>query len=236
MNLKKNWAKHLLMLMILGIFGILAAGSTIDAYGKGMKAYQAGDYAKAKKIWSESPDVKNANSNDSIEALWYLGEIYQQEGDEEKALECKAKAYNATVGSNYTLNKIQEKKADLWEKMSTDSLIASAQKKQAAEKAVKKAAGTWSMFRCQYDGKKYDTGKLKAYPTKIVLNENGTGTMYWEGANNVNFNWSSDNGYMSFSGTDLNIKMNKQGYIVCACAAIKWDNFGIIWADFFFEK
>ena len=101
---------------------------------------------------------------------------------------------------------------------------------------IKNSSGTWSMFRCQYNGKKYDIGELKSYPKKIVLNEDGTGIMYWEGAKNVNFNWSSDNGYMSFSGTELNIQLNSQGYIVCSCAAIKWDNFGIIWADFFFQK
>lgn len=98
MNLKKNLGRHLIMLAVLGVFGLLAAGSTIDAYGKGMKAYQAGDYAKAKKIWSESSDVKSLNNTDYIEAAWYLGEIYQKEGDEEAALDMENKGIQQSCG------------------------------------------------------------------------------------------------------------------------------------------
>lgn len=238
MNLKKNLGRHLIMLAVLGVFGLLAAGSTIDAYGKGMKAYQAGDYAKAKKIWSESSDVKSLNNTDYIEAAWYLGEIYQKEGDEEAALEWKTKAYNRAVGDTYSAEKFRNEKSATYEIMLADSLIKTALAKQKAEQVKRQFVGTWNLYACQYNGKRYDTSNLRTRPKKIVLNENGTGTIYWDYAKDNDFTWSANGGSISFSGINGNgqtLGINNQGYIVLKSIGIKYD-LGFIYADYFFTK
>ena len=236
MNLKKNLGRHLIMLAVLGVFGLFAAGSTIDAYGKGMKAYQAGDYAKAKKIWSESPDVKSLNNRDYIEAAWYLGEIYQKEGNEEAALEWKTKAYNAVVGSDYNTSRFKADKAETYEAMLSDSLIKTVLAKQKAEQVKQNFVGTWRLLQCQHDGSKYEVSRLQHYPKRIVLNENGTGTIYWEYAKDTDFTWSADGGSISFSVGSMPMVVNKSGYIVLRATVMTKNLRGILLCDFFFGK
>ncbi len=246
MNLKKNWIKHLLMVPILAIFGFLTVGSMDSNSVKGLKLYKEQKYEKAKKVWLNDDDVKTPSITkaDSIAACWYLGEIFEKEGNEDKALNYKIKAYNETVKwiGNPWFSTFQEKYPGLYETMVDDNLIYKAKQKQEEERLAQEAenlkhniTGKWKVFSCKYDEKEYAMSNLRSYPKSIELNENGSGTIYWEMAKDVNFNWTIDGNRVIFSGTSLKLGYNNQGYIVCITPAIK-HNLGIIYADFFFNK
>lgn len=229
MNLKKHWAKHFVTLVILVIFGFLASGS-LDDTKDGMKAYKSGNYQKAKKIWSNSSDLSYLSKPEEIEACWYLGELYQQDGDEENALKYKVRAYNAAVDS-FTSREFQEKDSELYSTMCSDSLILQAIRRQQAEKYV----GTWTLQYTHHNGQSYSTSNLRTYPKSVVLNENGTGTIYFVNAKNNDFSWSVSNGQLILTGTNFNFGMNSQGFIYLTCPVIK-QNLGITYADFLFKK
>lgn len=100
---------------------------------------------------------------------------------------------------------------------------------------MKKYVGTWWRCACHNNGSSYDVGKLYNKPTKVVLQENGTGVMYWDMAKDSNFNWTVHNGKLSISGTALDFGINKSGYMVCQCAAMT-NRMDIWWFTFFFSK
>lgn len=97
MNLRKNWGKHLLMLCLLAVFGVLAGGSLetkseIDE--KGLKLYKKGEYEKALKMFEnghlEKPSAVSGIGNDIVIG-WYRGCILEQKGNKEEAIEWKSK-------------------------------------------------------------------------------------------------------------------------------------------------
>ncbi len=246
MNLKKHWNKHALTIIIIGFFAFLAAGSTISAPEKTVKAFKEGDYAKAKKIGEASPDVKSVNDMVSAEARWYLGEIYYKEGDVEKALESKIKAYNYVMGSSSKQERCFKDNPDFYYRMINDPQIneqlaiqEKEQKKRAAAEVKKQYVGTWSFYTVNKDGKSYNRSNLLRYPKQVVFKENGTGyvnTPTTSGADShSDFTWDLVDGKLSTSLSGMKLGMNKSGYIVCSWSAIKYD-MGLERVDIFFTK
>ncbi len=237
---RKNLCKHVGTLIILGVFAFLAAGSLLDSpREKGEKAYKAGKYEKARKIWENLSDVTNPKYVWDAEACWYLGEICYQDGDIDKASEYKTKAWN------YYAEKGEINK-DLYSRIKNDPQmkeILAKQEKENREKAAleagKQFVGTWSFYTVNKDGKSYSKSNLLRYPQKVVFKENGTGYVNTPTASgsdsHSDFTWSLVDGQLSTSLSGMKLAMNKSGYIVCRCNAIK-NNMGFELVDIFFTK
>ncbi|SFI39987.1 Lipocalin-like domain-containing protein [Treponema bryantii] len=247
MNLKKHCGKHVLTIVIFGVFAFLAGGSTYDAQGKTIKAFKEGDYNKVKKIGEGSSDIKKPTTMSDAEACWYLGEVWFMEGDEEKALDYKIKAYNTIIGDYFKNESVQKNNPDFYNRMINDSQIKKILAKQEKEKQEKAAAeakkgivGTWSFYTINKDGKSYSKSNLKRYPQQVVFKENGTGYVntptYPDGADDhSNFTWSYQNGELTTSLTAMRVGMNEEGYVWCNCSAIT-KNMGLERVFVFFKK
>lgn len=248
MNQKKHWGKHMLTIMILGVLAFLAAGSSIrDHAKKGMKAYKAGDYEKAKKLWEKSSHITDPDYYTYAEACWFLGEIYYDEGNEEKALEYKIKAYNYLLEDDFRIKEAKKMESGVYDKMMSDPQIRKKlaqqekeRKERAAAEAKKQFVGTWSFYTINKDGKSYSKSNLIRYPQQVVFKENGTGYVntptYPDGADDhSNFTWSYQNGELTTSLTAMRVGMNEEGYVWCNSSAIT-KNMGLERVFVFFKK
>lgn len=241
---KTKWSKHILMFTLLVFFGLLASGSMEDDNKKVIKQYEKGNYEKAKEIAEGNSYFTNVINEYDIIACYYVGLIYENEGNEEKALKYKIPAYNKVLDSRYA-DRVDAIVPKLSSRIYFDSQLkqqlAKQEKEQAAKaaaEALKKFIGVWKFYTVNKDGKSYNKANLLRYPKVIVLREDGTGYINTPTASGADskesFTWTANGNKVSTS-LSYRFGMSPSGYLTWSGSALKV-NMGLEHVDVFFKK
>ena len=198
-------------LIILVVLGLIMQCNTKCSSNSAINLYENGKYEKAAKIFHKKvTSFGEYEILDGVGAVnaYYLSLCYEKLGESEKSQQVK-KEYLEDLQKDYPeiANAIQKEANEF-----------------AAAQLKNNIVGVWNAFMAGdalNNNKDIPLSNLRTKPSYCRVNEDGTFTVVFDGARNVNGYWEISNGKPRFySGNETSGVLNNQGYILIRTGGI----------------